>query len=249
MVDETDELEPMFNTVHNSSSNNNNINLPTITTRPITSTITSKEINSLLRSNDHIQVESIDEGTGSLDCADSVINANQPSCSASKYTLSDLHDMAPKRTKVYWSVSSFLKIKIQLAPPPPAPVQTPEQWRCHCKKPTVQKRSTKANENFNRAYRSCAINKCRFFRWEPRGMVTATMTLAATTSSNGSSSSLTRKAFTPPPIAPSSATLNAERFDAIVNDESSFAHVCIKVANEPRDPKHPWKTSFSSLNF
>ena len=34
-----------------------------------------------------------------------------------------------------------------------------------------------------------------------------------------------------------------------VTDESSFANICIKVANEPRDPANPWKTSFSSLHY
>ena len=161
----------------------------------------------------------------------------------------------------------------------------------------MQKRSTKANENFNRLFRSCVANKCRFFRWEPRGM---TPTRVATSSS----SSRSKKIFTPPPITPSSAELNAERFDsivrvststsryiyfcgqnfrkwflvvsgtihlilnvsfesdhyfynsvghvntlAIVTDESSFANVCIKVANERRDPANPWKTSFSSLHY
>ena len=108
MDDETDELEPMI--MLDTVTVNSNINLPTITTRQITSTITSNEISSLLRGNDHIQVESFDEGTGSLDFPDIAepdtamhheISTNQQSISASKYRLSDLHEMAPKRTKVF----------------------------------------------------------------------------------------------------------------------------------------------------
>ena len=104
-----------------------NFNLPTISNRPISSKVTSKEITSLLRDNDMITVESIDEG---IDQSESVsldtpqidikftssdlneidtlatntkftINRDMGALTATtKYTISDLQDMAPKRAKV-----------------------------------------------------------------------------------------------------------------------------------------------------
>ena len=50
--------------------------------------------------------------------------------------------------------------------PPSTPVESSEKWRCFCKKQTIKQRSTKANENFNRQFHTCAQKKCRFFRWE-----------------------------------------------------------------------------------
>ena len=114
IYDETDELEQMMSrdtfTVNN---NNSNITLPTVTSRQITSTIMSNEISSLLRGNNHIQIESFDEGiqSGSIDfpviaepntTMHQDVNTNQPSHSDSKYRLSDLHEMAPKRKKVFY---------------------------------------------------------------------------------------------------------------------------------------------------
>ena len=60
---------------------------------------------------------------------------------------------------------------------PPQPVESSERWRCFCKKITKKQRSTKANENFNRQFHTCAQKKCRFFRWEAHSSTSLGITL------------------------------------------------------------------------